>query len=174
MADVTIFTDGSASPVDKSGGWGAILVSPGREKIVTGYTSNTTNQRMELMAAITALAALNPTRRWKVQLYSDSAYLVNCFKQGWIENWVANGWRNYRNKPVANRELWETLESLVVLYDVEFIHVKGHAGHAVNERVDRLASDARRQGIATSRGKSQTHSQRSRRASRNVQHVRER
>ena len=149
MTVVTIFTDGSSSPADKSGGWAALLIADGREKIVSGYESDTTNQRMELMAAIGALAALKPRRRWKVKLYSDSAYLVNCFLQGWYLKWRSNGWLNYRNKPVANRELWETLESLVALYDVEFIHVKGHAGHALNERVDVLASEARRLGLAT-------------------------
>lgn len=147
--NITIFTDGSSSPADKSGGWAALLLANGREKIVTGHEANSTNQRMELMAAIGALAALKRTRRWKVKLYSDSAYLVNCFQQQWYVKWRANGWLNYRNKPVANRELWETLESLVVLYDVEFIHVKGHAGHALNERVDGLASEARRAGLAT-------------------------
>lgn len=149
MDHVVIFADGSASAADRSGGWGAILLYQGREKIVSGYTSDTTNQRMELMAAIGALAALKRTRRWKVKLYSDSAYLVNCFNQEWQVKWRSNGWMNYRNKPVANRELWETLESLVILFDVEFIHVKGHFGHAMNERVDRIASEARRLGLAT-------------------------
>jgi ribonuclease HI len=150
VTDVVIFTDGSASVADKSGGWAALLIdSKGRERIITGYEADTTNQRMEIMAAIAALAALKRTRRWKVKLYSDSAYLVNCFKQHWYVKWRSNGWLNYRNKPVANRELWETLESLVVMYDVEFIHVKGHAGHALNERVDGLASEARRSGLAT-------------------------
>lgn len=149
MTDVTIFTDGSASNLDRSGGWAAIMFADGREKIVTGHESDTTNQRMELMAAIGALAALKRRRRWKVKVYSDSAYLVNCFKQGWLSKWRDNGWMTYRNKPVANREMWETLESLVSLYDVEFIHVKGHAGHAVNERVDGMASAARRLGLAT-------------------------
>jgi len=146
---VIIFCDGSASYKDKSGGWAALLIARGREKIVTGYEDQSTNQRMELMAAIGGLAALKRTRRWKVNLYSDSAYLVNCFKQEWIVNWRANGWMNYRNKPVVNRELWETLESLVALYDVEFIHVKGHAGNILNERVDSAASEARRLGLAT-------------------------
>jgi ribonuclease HI len=151
MTEVTIYCDGSASNRDRSGGWAAVLIdSKGREREISGYESDTTNQRMELMAAIGALAALKRARRWKVKVYSDSAYLVNCFKQEWIANWRYNGWLNYRNKPVANRELWETLESLVILYDVEFIHVKGHAGHAINERVDRMASEARRSGLATS------------------------
>lgn len=149
MTEITIFTDGSSSPADKSGGWGAILLANGREKVVSGYAFDTTNQRMELMAAIGGIAALKRTRRWKVKLYSDSAYLVNCFNQGWQVKWRSNGWLNYRNKPVANRELWETLESLVSLFDVEFIHVKGHSGHAMNERVDRIASEARRHGLAT-------------------------
>jgi ribonuclease HI len=146
-----MYTDGSSSPADKSGGWAALLLANGREKIVTGWESDTTNQRMELMAAIGGFTALKRRRRWGVKVYSDSAYLVNCFKQEWYVKWRANGWFNYRNKPVANRELWETLESLVVLYDVEFIHIKGHAGHPINERVDRLASEARRLGIEAAR-----------------------
>jgi len=145
--DVLIYTDGSSSVANGSGGWAAVLIANGREKVVTGYESNTTNQRMELQAAIGGLTALKTGRRWKVKVVSDSAYLVNCFRQQWIANWKSNGWRNYRNKPVANQELWATLESLVVQFDVEFEHVKGHAGHALNERVDRLASEARRQGI---------------------------
>lgn len=128
-----------------------MLIAKGHEKVVTGWESDTTNQRMELMAAIGAFTALKRTRRWKVKVYSDSAYLVNCFNQGWYIKWRSNGWLNYRNKPVANRELWETLESLVVLFDVEFEHVKGHAGNSINERVDRLASEARRLGIETSK-----------------------
>ena len=150
LTEVTIFTDGSASNLDGSGGYAALLLANGREKIISGSAYNTTNQRMELMAAIQGLAALKRRRRrWKVKLYSDSAYVVNGFNQEWVVKWRANGWYNYRNKPVANRELWETLESLVVLHDVEFIHVKGHAGNVMNERVDGLASQARRLGLAT-------------------------
>src|SRR4051794_13850163 len=149
MDHVVIYSDGSSSSADRSGGWGAILLYRGREKIVSGYTSDTTNQRMELMAAIGGLTALARTRRWKVKLYSDSAYLVNGFNQRWIEKWQSNGWLSYRNKSVANRDLWVALHVLVSLYDVEFIHVKGHSGHAMNERVDRIASEARRQGLAT-------------------------
>lgn len=147
--DVIIYADGSSSSIDRSGGWAALLIYGGHEKIVTGYASDTTNQRMELMAAIGGLTALKRARRWKVKLYSDSAYVVNSFKEGWIEKWRTNGWLNYRNKSVANRDLWVTLHVLVSLYDVEFIHVKGHSGHVLNERVDRLASEARRQGLAT-------------------------
>jgi ribonuclease HI len=145
---VVIYADGSSSSIDRSGGWAALLMSEGRERIVTGYESNTTNQRMELMAAIGGLTALKPGRRWEVKLYSDSAYVVNSFREGWIEKWRTNGWLNYRNKSVANRDLWVTLHVLVSLYDVEFIHVKGHSGHTQNERVDRLASEARRLGLA--------------------------
>lgn len=124
------------------------MLAGDREKIVSGWESETTNQRMELTAAIGGLAALKRRRRWEVKLYSDSRYLTECFNQEWYVKWIANGWLNYRNKPVANRDLWEALASLVVLFDVEFEHVKGHAGHPINERVDRLASEARRLGIA--------------------------
>jgi len=149
MSEVIIYTDGSCSSQDGSGGYGAILISNGRELIVTGHVSNTTNNRMELMAAVAGLAALKRRRRrrWKVKLYSDSAYLVNCFQCGWIPNWRAHEWMTYSGKPVANRELWETLESLVSLFDVEFIHVKGHSGHALNERADQIASEARKEGL---------------------------
>lgn len=150
--DVLIYTDGSASTVDRSGGWAAMLIAEGKEgprtKVVTGWDSDTTNQRMELKAAIGGLAALRRRRRLKVKVYSDSAYLVNCFVQGWISKWRAEGWRTYRNTAVANRDLWATLDRYVAIFDVEFEHVKGHAGHVLNEQVDRLASEARRQGIA--------------------------
>lgn len=149
MTDVIIFTDGSASNLDGSGGYAALLIAGEREKIVSGSAYNTTNQRMELMAVIQGLAALKRRRRWKVKVYSDSAYVVNGFRQEWVIKWRANGWYNYRNKPVANREMWETLESLVAIYDVEFIHIKGHAGNVMNERVDGLASQARRLGLAS-------------------------
>lgn len=156
MSDVIIYTDGSCSPKDRSGGYGAILIMDGREKIITGYESDTTNQRMELMGAIRGLAALRRIKRkkgrridlrWNVKLYTDSAYVVNAFRCNWIENWRRNGWRNYRNKPVANRELWETLDALAAHHHVEFIHVKGHAGNVLNERADRMASEARKAGI---------------------------
>jgi len=149
MYDVIIYTDGSSSPADHSGGWAALLRKwpGGPEKVISGYEANTTNQRMELQAAIGGLAALKRRRRLKVKVISDSAYLVNCFHQGWMDNWKLNGWRTYRNKPVENRDLWEQLESQVAHHDVEFEHVKGHAGHTLNERVDRLASEARRLGV---------------------------
>jgi ribonuclease HI len=145
--DVLIYTDGSSSPVDHSGGWAAILIAGTRARVVQGWEVDTTNQRMELRAAIGGLSALKRTRRWEVKVYSDSAYLVNCFLQGWLAKWRQNGWYTYRNKPVANRELWEQLELLAKRHDVEFEHVKGHAGHVLNERVDRLASEARRHRI---------------------------
>jgi ribonuclease HI len=151
MPSISIYTDGSSSLADRSGGWAALLIAGDRKRVVTGWDYNTTNQRMELAAAIGGLAALRRGRRWKVELYSDSRYLTECFNKGWMVNWKTNGWMNYRNKPVANRDLWMSLESLVVLFDVEFKHVKGHAGHPINERVDRLASEARRLGIEVKR-----------------------
>lgn len=142
-----IWTDGSYSRVDGTGGYAAILLADGIEKEVGGFAYDTTNQRMEMRACIAALEALNERivlrDGWSVTIYSDSAYVVNCFQQQWIPKWRSRDWRNSKNKPVDNQDLWERLEDLVNKYDVEFVHVKGHSGHALNERVDRLAHKAR-------------------------------
>lgn len=150
---VLIYTDGSCSTRDGSGGFAAVIKYGKWEKIVQGYAVDTTNQQMEMEAAIAALAALNRDRPWEVVIYSDSAYVVNCFLQGWIPKWRARGWRTGKNKPVANQERWETLESLVALHKVEFVHVRGHSGHALNERVDQLAHEARMEGLRLTREK---------------------
>lgn len=115
-------------------------------EISGGAAVGHTNQTAELMAAIKALSRLSRKRRWSVLVRSDSAYLVNCFREGWIENWRRKGWR-HKGGERPNRTLWETLEALVAFHDVEFEHVKGHSGDTYNERADRLAVAARERAV---------------------------
>ena len=139
MKEVEIYTDGACSGNPGDGGWGAILVYKGKEKILSGHERNTTNNRMELKAAIEGLKALK--ERCKVKLYSDSAYLVNSFNEGWIENWKSNGWtRGKRKEELKNHDLWQELEQLIKLHSVEFIKVKGHSDNEYNNRCDKLAT----------------------------------
>ena len=144
MSKVQIFTDGSArGNPDGPGGYGAVLQfrdSKGQlhEKVLSAGYKRTTNNRMELMAAIVALEALN--RPCEVELYSK--YLTDAFNQRWIDNWVANGWRRGKSGPVKNIDLWERLLDAKTPHQVRFIWVKGHAGHPQNERCDLLATSA--------------------------------
>ncbi len=134
---VEIYTDGACSGNPGPGGWAGILIAGGKEKEVSGYEPSTTNNRMELTAAIKALEEL--TRPCRVKLYSDSAYLVNAFNQDWLENWKKNGWKNASKAPVSNADLWEELDSLNQLHDITWIKVKGHADNEYNNRCDELA-----------------------------------
>jgi ribonuclease HI len=117
-----------------------VLIYGNHVREMAGGEEYTTNQRMELLAAIYALRALKEPCR--VKLFSDSAYLVNCFQQGWYRQWRANGWRNSKQEPVQNRELWEELLRLTEIHRVDFLKVKGHAGDKWNERCDALARAA--------------------------------
>ncbi|MCL6592882.1 MAG: ribonuclease HI [Alicyclobacillus sp.] len=137
---VVIYTDGACSGNPWAGGWAAVLQYRGKTKEISGGERHTTNQRMELTAACEALGLLQ--RPCRVILYSDSAYLVNCFKQHWYVNWQRNGWKNSKGEPVQNRDLWERLLTMTARHDVTFAKVKGHAGHALNERCDQLARAA--------------------------------
>ena len=143
---VTLYTDGSArGNPDGPGGYGAVLQfvdSSGKlhEKELSGGYVKTTNNRMELMAAIAGLEALN--RPCRVELYSDSQYLVNAFLQRWIEGWQKKGWRRSGNEPVKNVDLWKRLLAAMAPHEVHFHWVKGHAGHPENERCDQLATQA--------------------------------
>lgn len=137
MKEVTIYTDGACSGNPGPGGWAAVLIYGENHKEISGYEENTTNNRMELMAAIRALETLKEP--CKVQLYSDSAYLVNCFQQGWHKNWVRNGWKNSKNQPVENKDLWQQLLQLMERHDVLYSKVKGHADDKWNNRCDELA-----------------------------------
>lgn len=138
--NVTIYTDGACSGNPGPGGWGAILRFGEHEKELNGGDFETTNNRMELMAAIEALKALK--RRCTVNLYTDSQYVKGGIT-GWIEGWKRNGWKTAAKKPVKNVELWEALEEARGRHDVQWHWVKGHAGHPDNERADELA----RQGM---------------------------
>jgi ribonuclease HI len=138
-AAVQIFTDGACSGNPGPGGWGAILRSGGTEKELSGGEAATTNNRMELMAAISALEALR--RPCKVAIYTDSSYVKDGITR-WIHNWRRNGWRTADRKPVKNAELWQRLDALMGTHDVDWRWVRGHAGHIENERADQLARDA--------------------------------
>jgi len=132
-----IYTDGACSGNPGPGGWAAVILHGDREMEISGGAAHTTNQRMELQAAVAALEAL--AEPFRIRLYSDSAYLVNCFHQGWISRWRLNGWINAGGKPVKNQELWKALELLTNRHQVEWIKVKGHSDNLYNNRCDALA-----------------------------------
>ncbi len=139
MKHVDIYTDGACSGNPGPGGWGAILRYGKSEKELSGGEPDTTNNRMELTAAIEALNALNEP--CKVDLYTDSSYVKDGIG-GWIEGWKRNGWKTAAKKPVKNVELWQALEEARNRHDVTWHWVKGHAGHPENERADELARHA--------------------------------
>ena len=136
---VEIFTDGACSGNPGPGGWGAILRWKGTEKELSGAEPDTTNNRMELLAAITALESLK--RPIAVQLTTDSVYLKDGITK-WLAGWRANGWRTAAKKPVKNKDLWERLADAAAAHQVEWRWAKGHAGHPENERADALARAA--------------------------------
>jgi len=133
---VEIYTDGACSGNPGPGGWGAILRWKGHERELSGGEDLTTNNRMELMAAIMALESLK--RHCTVELYTDSVYVKDGI-QKWIEGWKARGWKTADNKPVKNQDLWERLDAAVKKHSVTLHWIKGHAGHPENERADELA-----------------------------------
>ncbi len=137
MKTVRIYTDGACSGNPGPGGWGAILVCGGKEKELSGGESPTTNNRMELTAAIRALKALKYPCR--VELFSDSSYLVNAMTKGWLENWISRGWKKADKSPVINPDLWRELIEAAAPHEISWHWVKGHAGNELNERCDRLA-----------------------------------
>lgn len=138
LKKVKLYTDGACSGNPGRGGWGAILVHGDTEKELSGYEPYTTNNRMELTAAIEGLKALKfPC---EVELYSDSSYLVNAFRNKWVDAWKVNGWRNSGKETVRNRDLWEKLDSLTSIHKVSWIKVKGHSDNDYNNRCDKLAT----------------------------------
>ena len=138
-ATVQIFTDGACSGNPGPGGWGAILRFGGTDRELSGGEPATTNNRMELMAAISALEALK--RPCRVEMFTDSNYVKDGITR-WIKNWRRNGWRTADRKPVKNAELWQRLDVLMGVHEVNWRWVRGHAGHIENERADQLARDA--------------------------------
>ena len=137
MKEVELYTDGSCSGNPGPGGWGAILRFRGLEKELSGGERETTNNRMELTAAIRGLGALKEPCR--VALYTDSQYIANAINQHWLVNWKKRGWKKADKSPVLNRELWEALDAQLSRHDVTFHWVKGHADNAYNNRCDALA-----------------------------------
>ena len=139
MPEVEIFTDGACRGNPGPGGWAALLRSQGVEKMFSGVEQETTNNQMELMAAIQGLEALK--RASSVVLTTDSQYVRQGITQ-WIHGWKRNGWKTSQKQPVTNKTLWQRLDTAVAKHQVEWHWVKGHSGHEENERVDMAANDA--------------------------------
>lgn len=137
MKQVTIYTDGACSGNPGPGGWGAILMYGAHKRELSGGEADTTNNRMELTAVITGLAALKEP--CEVTLYSDSRYIIDAIQKGWAKKWQANHWMRNAKEPALNADLWEQLLGLLERHPVTFVWVKGHAGHPENERCDQLA-----------------------------------
>ena len=140
MKKVILYTDGACSGNPGVGGWGAVLMFRGAEKRISGAEENTTNNRMEMTAVIEGLSCLKEP--CEVEVYSDSAYTVNAFENGWIYGWQKNGFKKADNKPVLNVDLWQKLIELTHTHKVKFIKVKGHADNEYNNLCDKLATDA--------------------------------
>ena len=139
MKDVIIYTDGACSGNPGPGGWGAILMYKDVKKEISGCEKETTNNIMEITAVIEGLKHLKEP--CNVKVYSDSAYVVNAFKQKWVDSWVKNNWKNSKKELVKNKELWIELLDLMDIHNVEFIKVKGHSDNEFNNRCDELARD---------------------------------
>ncbi|MBE6593360.1 MAG: ribonuclease HI [Ruminococcaceae bacterium] len=138
MKKVELYTDGACRGNPGAGGWGAILVFKGKEKELSGGEPQTTNNRMELMAAIAGMEALKEP--CEIVLTSDSKYLTDAINKGWLESWKKNGWRKSDKSAVLNVELWQRIDELISVHRVSFVWVQGHAGHPYNERCDALAT----------------------------------
>lgn len=140
MKEISIYTDGACSGNPGPGGWGAILMYQAHKKEISGAESMTTNNRMEITAAIEAFRLLREPCR--VKIYTDSAYLCNAFQQGWLAKWQKNNWINSKKQPVENRDLWEQILSLLKMHQVTWIKVRGHSDNVYNNRCDMLARNA--------------------------------
>jgi ribonuclease HI len=140
MKKVTIYTDGACSGNPGPGGWGAVLMYGQAKKEISGAKKETTNNEMEITAVLEALKILKEP--CEVDVYSDSAYVVNTFEKGWIDNWVKSGWKTASKDPVKNVELWKELLELMKKHNVTFHKVKGHSDNEYNNRCDYLATSA--------------------------------
>ncbi len=138
MKKVTVYTDGACSGNPGPGGWGCVLIYKSSRKELSGFEPYTTNNRMELTAAIRALTALKEP--CSVELYSDSSYLCNGFNNGWVQNWRRNGWKTSQKKPVENKDLWEELLMLCSKHNIIWNKVKGHSDNELNNLCDELAT----------------------------------
>ena len=140
MEKVIIYTDGACSGNPGPGGWGAILMYKDNKKEISGGQKDTTNNVMELTAVIEGLKMLKfPC---DVEVYSDSAYVVNAFNQKWINSWIKNNWKTSGKEPVKNKEIWQELYELTKIHNVKFIKVKGHSDNEFNNRCDEMAREA--------------------------------
>ena len=144
MKEIDIYTDGACSGNPGPGGWGVVLIYQENKKELSGYQPESTNNRMELFAAIQGLSALKES--CVVNLYSDSSYLVNAFEKHWIEKWQRNGWKTSTKSPVENQDLWKLLLIHVRKHQVRFIKVKGHSDNQYNNRCDEMAVAAIKNG----------------------------
>jgi ribonuclease HI len=140
MSSIQIYTDGSCRKNPGPGGWAAIVIRNGVKTILQGKDDETTNNRMELQGPISALESIE--EGVAADVHSDSAYVVNCFKQQWYRKWRCNGWKNSAGNEVENRDLWEKLLDLVDTRSITFVKVKGHADNELNNECDRLAGEA--------------------------------
>ena len=140
MKHVTVYTDGACSGNPGPGGWAAVLIYGGREKWLSGGFAETTNNRMELTAAVTALEALKEP--CQVSLHTDSQYIANAINEGWLESWKRRGWKR-KGGEVKNIDLWQKLDELLAVHSVSFIWVRGHDGDEYNEKCDKLAVQER-------------------------------
>lgn len=139
MKKIDIYTDGACSGNPGPGGWGAVLIYKGNIKQMSGFAPETTNNRMEIFAIIKAFDALK--QHCKADVFSDSAYVINAFNKGWIENWQQNGWKKTDKKPVENQDLWRQLLLYTKKHRVVWHKVKGHAENKYNNLCDTLATD---------------------------------
>ncbi len=139
MKTVAIYTDGACSGNPGVGGWAAVMIFGDHKKEISGNQEETTNNQMELRAAIESLKALKEP--CAVELHSDSAYLVNAFNNSWVEDWQTKGWKNANKKQVKNIELWKELIELAKIHQITWIKVKGHSDNEMNNRCDELATD---------------------------------
>lgn len=135
--EVKIYTDGACSGNPGAGGWAAVLIYKNREKRISGYCADTTNNRMEIQAVIDGLKLLK--EKCLVTIYTDSAYVSNAFINNWIDNWKLNNWKTASNQPVKNLDLWMELDRLLSFHLVEFIKVRGHTNNKYNEICDAMA-----------------------------------
>jgi len=134
---IILYTDGACSGNPGPGGWAALLMHGDHEKMLSGADPNTTNNRMEMMAVIEGLRALQEP--CLVRVHSDSAYIINAFTQGWIDNWIRRGWKKADKKPVENQDLWRDMMQAMERHTVEWVKVKGHSDDVLNQRVDEQA-----------------------------------
>jgi len=141
---ITIYTDGSCSGNPGPGGWAALLIYSGSERVITGAEKLTTNNRMELAAVVESLRVLKEP--CAVRVFTNSAYIANAFNDNWIDAWIGRGWKTASKKPVKNQDLWKDMLNLMEKHEVEFVKVKGHADDELNNRVDGLAVEAMKLG----------------------------